>query len=181
MFWEEKRRILQEYDLMASGYDRLYSREQMQKYETVKSLPIDSPALDCGCGTGLLLKVASSRLQFAVGVDFSIGMLTEAKKALRQQKNCDLIQADTDHLPIRNRVFGTVLSFTLFQNVPSVGTALHEIARVSKENGILILSALKKKISKDEFVRTLRQAGMKIENFFDQKDLRDYIGVCRQA
>lgn len=130
------------YDAIAKGYDRLYKLEQERKFNNLRAfLPKCGIILDAGCGTGFITK----NLGDAIGVDSSIEMLKLAPEKLR------VACADLADLPFRDESFDCVFSLTVLQDVDRLESAINEISRVLKKNGIFILSVLDKK--KAEVIR----------------------------
>ena len=87
--------------------------------------------LEIGAGTGKNLRYhpAGTRV---VGVDLSPKMLGRAQqKADAQGRDIDLILADAQHLPFRDRVFDEAVASFVFCSVPDPVAGLQEVARVS--------------------------------------------------
>ena len=87
--------------------------------------------LEVGTGTGKNLShhPVGARV---VGVDLSPGMLRRAQaKADSQGYDIDLILADAQHLPFRDRVFDEAAATFVFCSVPDPVAGLREVARVS--------------------------------------------------
>lgn len=92
--------------------------------------------LEAGCGTGLILRRLQqlNNGQATVGVDLSAGMLQVARtRGLR------IAQASVDALPFPDASFDTVVSFKVLAHVPEIERALHELARVTRPGGHLLL------------------------------------------
>ncbi len=89
--------------------------------------------LDMGCGPGRFLKPFSGSAM-AVGVDFTLDMLLQAKKT-----GTHLIRADAEHLPIKDDVFDVVHSAGLL-GVYRSGQICHEMGRVAREGGHVYVS-----------------------------------------
>ncbi len=158
-----KKLIQLKYNTTSSSYDDLYRDEQIEKYNEIRDVLKSFLSrkmqilviLDAGCGTGLLLEylyqllthVLVKPLIYYIGLDFSIGMLSQAKKKINQSLGrvlVDLILSDIDYLPLRDKVIDTLVSITVIQNLPSMRKTLMELFRVVKENGIFIVSHPKK-------------------------------------
>ncbi len=154
-----KLELRRRYGETASMYERRYEQIQREKYEIVtENLPQVSKVLDLGCGTGMLLNELARRSGFVVGIDSSPEMLELARK---RRGNAALVLADADHLPFADRSFDAVVSVTLLQNMPSPAATVREIARVTKPEGIVIMTTLKHKHSLGELERWIRTAGFK--------------------
>jgi ubiquinone/menaquinone biosynthesis C-methylase UbiE len=129
------------YDAIAKGYDRLYKLEQERKFNNLRAfLP--------NAGLSLMLAAGQDHNQEswdAIGIDSSIEMLKLAPEKLR------VAYADLADLPFRDESFDCVFSLTVLQDVDRLESAINEISRVLKKNGIFILSVLDKK--KAEVIR----------------------------
>ncbi len=178
--WREKKRILKGYDVFAPGYDELYSEEQDKKYASVSQYLncIQPPVLDCGCGTGRLLQSSFMRDKTAVGIDYSYNMVSQAKKRLCHLSNIALVQADAEHLPFRDEVFGTVVSFSLFEDLPDWTCPLTEIYRVARKSSLVIISSLKSNFQHQAFSRLCSRLCLAPAYFLASEGLKDYVAVC---
>ncbi|MFC1697131.1 class I SAM-dependent methyltransferase [Nanoarchaeota archaeon] len=162
------------YNSISSGYDGLHGEEQRKKLELVKSLLKDkkieiskeTKLLDVGCGTGI-----SSDFDCDVtGIDPSEDLIRIAKKKFPDKK---FIVGKAEELPFSDKEFDIVISLTAVQNFDDIKKGLSEIRRVVKDDGIVIISILKKsdKVSQFECViEMFEQDGMKIENIEEEKD-----------
>ena len=175
----EKKRIKNGYDsLGGEGYNLRYSEEQDIKYDMIFStLPLrfDDLIFDIGCGTGLLLE----RLNIpAVGLDLSPRLLETAKIKLKSYHF--IVNSDAEYLPFRDNVFDTTISVTMIQNIPYPELVLEEIKRVSKFNGKIVITALKKAFTFEEFDILLRQVNFKSYHIFDGISLFDLIAIIEK-
>lgn len=155
-----KRELKRRYDLTAESYDKRYAEIQRRKLEVVLSrLPSKlGRVLDLGCGTGGALPKLEERCELVVGVDFSEGMLREARE---KNPKAILVQADTDHLPLQGQIFDAVISITLLQNLPRPLKTLQEVARVLKPKGLAVITSLKQKHSSKQLEELMLKASLK--------------------
>ncbi len=130
----KKQRIMRDYNQTASYYDKRYQKIQFLKFSVLDNLEAKSPILDLGCGTGMLASYLKKKL---IGIDLSFEMCKLAK----QEK---VVCGDVDFLPFKDKIFSSVLSFTVLQNLPKADLVIKEIKRVAKPNGLLVLTILKK-------------------------------------
>jgi ubiquinone/menaquinone biosynthesis C-methylase UbiE len=114
-----------------------------------------------------------------VGLDISMGLLSWARSKLRGTQTA-LILSDADYLPFRLTAFDKVFAITLLQNLPEPRRALSEAKAVAKPAATIILSGLKKKYSKEEFLALLSSVGLRVEEVMDV-ELKDYLAICRKA
>lgn len=154
-----KLELMRRYDETAGFYDRRYEDTQRAKYRMVtKNLPRGSKRiLDLGCGTGMFLEELCA--EFVVGVDASPEMLKVAKGRAR---GVALVRADADALPFADGSFDAVVSVTLLQNMPNPAVTVREVARVLNLGGVTVLTVLKRKYSREELEKWVKQAGMKL-------------------
>jgi len=143
----KKAKLRRMYDVTSAFYDDLYEGEQVRKFEVVSHLlkfspPIGGVILDAGCGTGLITERLRGKGRFIVGVDFSEGMLRKAKGRLKAH-DVDLVLGDVESLPFRSRSFDSILCLTVLQNCDPL-RAINSLLRVLKEEGLLVLSYLKR-------------------------------------
>ena len=166
--WAVKRDVRRFYDGIAGSYDELYREEQSGKYRgasKARASPWRGKILDVGCGTALFseaVKTCGGEERTVFGVDISLRLLQVARRKVRGQA-AFLICADADFLPFPDRIFDTVVAFTLLQNVPDPKAALSEIRRVLRPDGALVATYLKEEITSTGFRQLLRQAGVEGE------------------
>jgi ubiquinone/menaquinone biosynthesis C-methylase UbiE len=180
--WNRKRKVMRHYDRIARIYDRQYTEEQKAKIDAIvphMCLDEESFVLDAGCGTGILFPIASIKVQSIIGVDISSKLLQEAKQYTRKFSNVHIICADSDYLPLQNRIFNRVFAITLLQNTPNPSATLEEIKRTSKIQAIIAVTALKKEFSKENFTKLLQNAQLKILMMKTDEKLKDYIVICQ--
>jgi ubiquinone/menaquinone biosynthesis C-methylase UbiE len=179
--WKKKRDIMRRYDATAHIYDVRYEQEQTAKYvaalENLQKQALGL-VLDVGCGTGLLfshIKDASSKI---VGVDISRKTLLKAKQRARNSANIEVVWADADFIPLRASTFDHVFAITLVQNSPNPAQTLKEIKRVSKNEGVITVTGLKKIFSKEDFRSLLSESGLHTESLKDEASLKCYVAMC---
>jgi ubiquinone/menaquinone biosynthesis C-methylase UbiE len=169
-----KKKIRDRYDdLGGRVYDVRYTEEQRLKYEAVLSeveIRPDEVVLDDGCGTGLLFDHVSA---YIVGLDVSVKLLSKA--IVRANETVHLVNGDSESLPFRSRVFHSVISFTVLQNASSMGHMLCELVAARREDGGLLVSILKKALSKQEFIELFIKSNLKIKKVFDNENINDWI------
>jgi len=174
---------MRRYNQSAKVYDTQYSEEQEAKIKTImKNLRLAQNVivLDAGCGTGVLIKHIAEKSRFFVGVDVSRGLLREARKKAQPHKSASLVLADVDNMPFPKQVFGAVLAITLLQNTPDPQTTLTEVERVSEQAAPIVVTGLRKRFIRKDFLRMLRRAGLRVEMLkLDEKN-REYVCICKK-
>ena len=149
------------YDKISKSYDELYSEEQENKLNIVKSkikILKNDKILDIGCGTG----ISSQFENFIVGIDPSIGLL-------KINKNKRKLLGIAEKLPFKNHSFDFVISLTSIQNFDNVKEALKEIKRVGKSN--FVVSVLKKSKKSYEIRKSIKKQFKIKEIVEEEKDI----------
>ncbi len=161
--WRKKRSVRTRYDSTADIYDRRYQEEQGAKYRSaLAGVELDGSVLDVGCGTGLFFKHVSPKVTSIVGIDISKALLRQAKETAKASGKVDLVQADADNLPFKNRNFDVIFAFTVLQNMPKPLETLKEIKRTAKSGATVIVTGLKKVFSAPNLRKSVEDAGLKI-------------------
>ena len=137
---EEKTAIKNYYDQLASEYDDdrfnnsygqyLHFQERQILVRRLGHLSKKS-ILDMGCGTGRFLDFAEN------GVDFSQGMLGEAKEKF---PNHHLTVSDISMMPFEKESFKAIYSLHVFMHLDlvTIQKTIQEAHRILEPNGILI-------------------------------------------
>jgi len=183
MTWAKKRRLILKYNRDSHLYDIRYYREQKAKMlASLNTVTIDSEdlVLDVGCGTGILFEFVVDSAGLTVGLDFSRGLLSMAKKRSEDYKDVELILADADYLPLRDESFNGVFAFTLLQNSPTPYRTMREIVRICKVDGCMVITGLKKRFSRKDFEALIGEHDLITLKFIDDVNLKDYIVVCKK-
>lgn len=89
--------------------------------------------LEVGCGTGLVLERIARFARTARGVDLSPGMLEKAR-----DRGLDVVQGSATELPFEDESFDVTCSFKVLAHIVDIGTALEEMARVTRVGGFLV-------------------------------------------
>jgi ubiquinone/menaquinone biosynthesis C-methylase UbiE len=133
---KEYARIAEEYDTKWSFYIEATTRETMRR---LRLLPTDR-LLDVGCGTGAMLHHLSTTHPVAQlsGVDPVPQMLAIARRRLPQ--SVELREGWAEHLPFPAEQFDVVVSCSMFHYVQKPIAALHEMRRVLRPGGQLVIT-----------------------------------------
>ncbi|EED34912.1 phosphatidylethanolamine N-methyltransferase [Luminiphilus syltensis NOR5-1B] len=96
--------------------------------------------LEVGVGTGLALSLYPEKTT-VVGIDISFDMLTRAKAQLRETsgEQVKLILADAENLPLPDNHFDCVTAPYVLSVTPDPSALMHEMRRVCKPNGKIII------------------------------------------
>lgn len=173
---------MRHYDRLARIYDAQYADEQESKIEAALGdvrLELNSSVLDLGCGTGLLFRYIGNSVKLLVGIDISPRILTEAKEQARKFKNVALLRAEADHLPFKSQIFDIVFVITIIQNTPNPATTLGETRRISKQDAVVVVTALKKEFTLKILKQLLKKTRLGIKTMKTDNNLKDYIATCK--
>ncbi len=187
----KKKRIMESYDSSSHIYDKRYKKIQYEKFALIlKDLILANKIiLDAGCGTGLffeyVLKNKKETISYSffsfVGIDISLKMIEKFKEKLLNQnskifQNIHLIMADLENLPFRSNIFNIAISVTSYQNLPDLTKGLNETIRVARNHASFIISILKKKLDKINFLKNMKKYFQGVELIEDkEKTLEDLI------
>jgi ubiquinone/menaquinone biosynthesis C-methylase UbiE len=179
--WRKKLNSKRFYDETALSYRALYGEEQSLKYNAVLATlegQLSGSVLDIGCGPGIFLRRISNPALLLVGVDTSVRMLRVA--AATRSNPSNLICADADFLPFRDKTFETVFAFTLLQNLPNPMKSLQELGRVAGEEGSVVVTIHKGTLSQEGVYTLLRHEYPLLREIKTGDDVRDYAFICRR-
>ena len=92
--------------------------------------------LDVGCGSGLVLPTLSTSSGMVVGLDIH-KHLSKTKNYLKKNKltTIHLVQADTHHLPFKDKTFDSILVISSLDHLEDPRLALNQLLNVGKVNG----------------------------------------------
>ena len=98
--------------------------------------------LDVGCGNALVLNHLKGFFQNIYGTDFSVNMVEKAQSLIPQGL---FSQGEADSLKFKDNQFDRVLSYSIFHYFPSVTygyKVIHEMIRVCKKDGVVLIGDL---------------------------------------
>ncbi len=97
--------------------------------------------LDIGTGTGQLLELLSSRVDFALGIDASKAMLALARSRLAKpgMGHCTVRLADMYSLPLPDGGFDIAVLQMVLHHAEDPQVAVNEAARVLRPGGMLVI------------------------------------------
>ena len=100
--------------------------------------------LDVGCGTGDYVEIASRHDGAYFGLDFSAGMICEARRRTAAAGHAaHLVVGSGERLPYRKAAFDLVLALGYIAYFHDPGLPLGEIRRVLRPGGVLIMQCAK--------------------------------------
>jgi SAM-dependent methyltransferase len=139
-------------------------------------IPTNCLTLDIGCGTGSNLKVLVSEGLNAIGLDQSIYALA----LVRSKGDFTLLAGDLNKLPIKSKSIGLIIAMDILEHLEDDSKGISESYRALIKGGILILTVPafkflwgiqdvvtghKRRYSKKEIAKKLREAGFDILKF----------------
>jgi len=140
---KETRRVTarEGYDLWATTYDQtpnpVVAMDSRHTLNLLDPQP-DQKILDAGCGTGRNLTRIRSAGARPYGLDFSLGMLRVAKKAV---PDCPLVQADLQaEFPFRSLQFSAVLCALIGEHLDNLPLTLSQLWKALEPGGCLVFS-----------------------------------------
>ena len=134
MFWDN---VAWAYDIFANGINRRANRRLCAAVKKLIS-PSDE-VLECACGTGLLTGVIAPRCRSLVATDFSAKMLRRAERKCGGRGSVRFEQADLLRLAYPDERFDVVVAANVIHLLEDPYAALHELERVCRPDGRLIL------------------------------------------
>lgn len=125
--------------------------EHFQRYLSVRCLAQDKVVLDAACGEGYGSNIIASVAKSVTGLDIDEDTVVRAKETYRGQNNLSFLQGSIARIPLENDSVDVVVSFETIEHVTEQlqHDFLEEIARVLREDGILIMSTPNKEIYSD--------------------------------
>lgn len=159
-------KIAKTYEAIAKGFSGTRRSPWMKLLQPLGDLS-ERLVLDVGCGNGRHLIEVARKASLAVGIDLSRNLLNVAKawiKKLKLMHKAMLIVGDVTFMPLRSSVFDLLMCIAVIHHIPTRELrhkALHEMLRVMKAGGSMIISAWYRWQRKLIF-STLKSAIMKI-------------------
>lgn len=135
----------QGYDIWSEAYDT--TPNPVVTMDSRHTIALLSPQpgeliLDAGCGTGRNFSKLARAGSSTIGIDFSYGMLTVARRNLADNPDAfPLLLADLDRsLPFQTGSFDVVLCALIGEHLSGLQNVLREFHRVLKPGGRLVFS-----------------------------------------
>jgi len=172
MFWDNVAGV---YDVFVN----VINRKTHQKLKEIVSDLIEpgDTVLECACGTGLLSAVIARKCRQLTATDFSRKMLKKAEKNCAAFCNIRFAKADITALPCPDSSFDKVVAGNVIHLLDNPLTALHELDRVLRDGGILIIPTYMNKDSKGKtsgFSGAAQIAGVDFKREFTVESYRQF-------
>ena len=96
--------------------------------------------LDAGCGNGYLSRKIAKTAKKVIAVDFTEGLIEHAKRRSRDFKNIEYRVENIERLSFKNNIVDLTLCNMVLMDLERLDRAVGEIARVTKKNGLIVIS-----------------------------------------
>jgi demethylmenaquinone methyltransferase/2-methoxy-6-polyprenyl-1,4-benzoquinol methylase len=126
---------LNQFDRVASFYDRLIPSPRGELLAEITGLPISGRLLDAAGGTGRIAEGLVDYADRVVVADSSLRMLHQA----RSKKGLDLVGSETEYLPFPDECFERVVIVDSFHHLADQTRSLAELWRVLSPGGRLVI------------------------------------------
>ena len=173
---------LEGYDLWADDYDT--AANPVVAMDRRYSLSILAPAageriLDAGCGTGVNLESMLQNGADPVGIDFSSGMLSVARRRL---PGVPLFVADLQQsFPFVDASFDAALCTLVGEHLADIGGVLVELRRVLRPGGRLVFSVYHPEMAAAGIEANFERTGVEYRLGAHQHTVRDYLQAVAEA
>lgn len=124
------------YKKLLDAHDETYLRHYVELVS--RHAPVGAKVLDLGCGNGISSRLLNQAGYEVVGTDISALFLEDARKwesSKLRYEVCDVLE-----LPYEDGSFDVICSNELVEHLPDVETALSEMERVVRKDGIVVIS-----------------------------------------
>jgi ubiquinone/menaquinone biosynthesis C-methylase UbiE len=132
-------------DSYAEGYssgspNSHYFSTRLAQVNALVDVPAGGKILDIGCGAGMMAELLCGRGLSFFGVDLSRKMLRACQNRVGHLDTCHLAVGRIEQLPYGDDCFDACICTGVLEYVDDATTALREIVRVMKPNGIVVFS-----------------------------------------
>ena len=134
MFWDKVSGV---YDLFENIYNK--SVYQSTGESVAKYIKNTDRVLECACGTGAISIFIAPVCKELIVSDYSVGMLKQAKKKLKNYDNIDYRRVDITDIEAEDNSFDVVVAGNVIHLLPDPQRAMNELTRVCKDGGRLII------------------------------------------
>lgn len=126
----------------ASVYDKIIGNKINNKELfnfILKYTGKDDRLIEAACGTGAFTCLLSPNLGEIIAFDYSEEMVKKAKNKTKNLKNVEVSVGDLNNINYEDNYFDVALAANVLHLLDKPETAISELTRVVKDNGILIL------------------------------------------
>ena len=171
MFWDKVSGV---YDLFENIYNK--SVYQATGESVAKYIKNTDRVLECACGTGAISIFIAPVCKNLFVSDYSVGMLKQARKKLKNYDNIDYRRVDITDIKAKDNSFDVVVAGNVIHLLPDPRRAMNELTRVCKDGGRLIIPTY---INGDEgtnklAVKFLEKLGANFKRQFDAESYEKF-------
>ena len=134
MFWDKVSGV---YDLFENIYNK--SVYQSTGESVAKYIKNSDRVLECACGTGAISVFIAPVCKELLVTDYSVGMLKQAKKKLKNYDNIEYKMVDITDIEAEDNTFDVVVAGNVIHLLPDPQRAMNELTRVCKDGGRLVI------------------------------------------
>lgn len=134
MFWDKVSGV---YDLFENIYNK--SVYQSTGESVAKYIKNTDTVLECACGTGAISIFIAPVCKELIVSDYSVGMLKQAKKKLKNYDNIDYRRVDITDIEAEDNSFDVVVAGNVIHLLPDPQRTMNELTRVCKDGGRLVI------------------------------------------
>ena len=178
----ERPGVREGYDLWATTYDR--TPNPLVALDRRHAIAHLSPRageriLDAGCGTGANLRSIAQRGAAPVGLDFSMGMLRTAQRAV---PGAMLAQADLNgEFPLRRSAFDALLCSLVSEHLTNLSIFFAEAFAVLNHGGRFVFSAFHPDIARAGVEANFEHEGIEYRLGAEPHSVDDYLNRMDDA
>ena len=181
MFWD---RIAGVYNLFCSVVNRKACKGLQEM--TAALVTAEDEVLECACGTGLLTGVMAKKCKSLVATDYSAKMLEQARKNLGSCGHVTFRQGNILALDFPDESFDVVVAANVIHLLDEPYKALHEMERVCRRGGRLIIPTYINQNARGEkigMVRVLEKIGVDFKRAFTLDGYKQFFekAGCQQV
>ena len=125
------------YDLFENIYNK--SVYQSTGESVAKYIKNTDRVLECACGTGAISIFIAPVCKELLVTDYSVGMLKQAKKKLKNYDNIEYKMVDITDIEAEDNTFDVVVAGNVIHLLPDPQRAMRELTRVCKDGGRLVI------------------------------------------
>ena len=161
-------------DLVQNIYNK--SVYQSTGESVAKYIKNSDRVLECACGTGAISIFIAPVCKELIVSDYSVGMLKQAKKKLKNYDNIDYRRVDITDIEAEDNSFDVVVAGNVIHLLPDLQRAMNELTRVCKDGGRLVIPTY---INGDEgtnklAVKFLEKLGANFKRQFDSESYEKF-------
>ena len=157
------------FDILAPVYDRLISSQKPENLLKILNLKSEDKLLEVGGGTGRFAKYFTPYFNEIWLLDPSIQMLNQARKKYPSMK---ISEGYANDMPFQDNHFDAVLIHDSLHHWQNQIESLHEINRVIKQSGRLIICEIHPQHRLGYFITKMEKLFMMKSKFYTPIELK---------